>query len=73
MLTRAAEKYNVAPQMGNQGASGDDTALVCESIRNGDIGEIKEVHAWTNRPIWPQALNRPEETPRKPSGLNWNL
>lgn len=73
ILTRAAQKYDVVTQMGNQGASGDDTYLVCESIWNGDIGEIKEVHAWTNRPIWPQALNRPEETPRVPKGLNWDL
>ncbi|NOR73584.1 MAG: gfo/Idh/MocA family oxidoreductase [Draconibacterium sp.] len=73
ILTQAAAKYNVATQMGNQGASGDDTAWVCESIWNNDIGEIKEVHAWTNRPIWPQCLNRPEETPRKPSGLDWDL
>ena len=73
MLTQAAEKYNVATQMGNQGASGDDTAWVCESIWNGDIGEVKEVHAWTNRPIWPQCLNRPEDTPAVPAGLDWDL
>lgn len=73
ILTQAAKKYNVATQMGNQGASGDDTAWVCESIWNGDIGEVKEVHAWTNRPIWPQCLNKPEETPRVPAGLDWDL
>ena len=73
ILTQAAEKYNVATQMGNQGSSGEHTAWVCESIWNGDIGEIREVHAWTNRPIWPQCLNRPEDTPRKPSGLDWDL
>ena len=73
ILTQAAEKYNVATQMGNQGASSDDTSWVCESIWNGDIGEIKEVHAWTNRPIWPQCLNRPDETPAVPAGLDWDL
>ena len=73
ILTQAAEKYNVVTQMGNQGASGDDTAWVCESIWNGDIGEVKEVHAWTNRPIWPQRLNTPEDTPRVPNGLDWDL
>ena len=73
MLTQAAEKYNVATQMGNQGSSGDHTAWVCESIWNGDIGKIQEVHAWTNRPIWPQALNRPDDTPSVPPGLDWDL
>ncbi|MCY1721398.1 Gfo/Idh/MocA family oxidoreductase [Prolixibacteraceae bacterium Z1-6] len=72
ILTQAAEKYNVATQMGNQGASGDDTYWVCESIWNGDIGEVKEVHAWTNRPIWPQSLSRPDETPAKPKQLDWD-
>lgn len=72
VLTQAAEKYKVATQMGNQGASGDDTYWICESIWNGDIGEIKEVHAWTNRPIWPQCLNTPEKTPSVPGYLDWN-
>ena len=74
ILTQAAEKYkNVVTQMGNQGASGDDTAWVCEAIWSGDIGEVKEVHAWTNRPIWPQCLNRPEDTPALPVELDWDL
>ena len=42
-------------------------------VADNAIGDIKEVHAWTNRPIWPQCLNRPEDTPRKPSGLDWDL
>lgn len=73
MLTKAAEKYNVATQMGNQGASNEATALVCESIWNNDIGEVKEVYAWTNRPIWPQCLNYPEDTYDQPSTIDWDL
>ncbi|TKG90096.1 Gfo/Idh/MocA family oxidoreductase [Puteibacter caeruleilacunae] len=73
MLTRAAKKYDVVTQMGNQGASSGHTGWVCESIWNGDIGEIREVHAWTNRPIWPQCLNRPTEKPSVPSELDWDL
>ena len=74
ILTQAAKKYtNVATQMGNQGASNEATALVCESIWNGDIGEVTEVHAWTDRPLWPQRLNFPEDTYEKPAGMNWDL
>lgn len=73
ILTQAAKKYNVATQMGNQGASSGTTMWACESIWNGDIGDIKEVHAWTNRPIWPQCMNRPEEEPKVPSKLDWDL
>ena len=73
-MARAAKKYsNVVTQMGNQGASSGTTAWVCEAIWDGAIGEIKEVHAWTNRPIWPQALNRPEDTPPVPKGLDWDM
>jgi len=73
MLTKAAKKYPVATQMGNQGASNEATALVCESIWNNDIGEVREVHAWTNRPVWPQCLNFPEDTYDKPKTINWDL
>lgn len=73
ILTQAAKKYPVATQMGNQGASNEATALVCESIWNGDIGEVLEVHAWTNRPVWPQSLNFPDDTYEKPDGMNWDL
>lgn len=75
MLTEAAKKYPVATQMGNQGASNEATALVCESIWNGDIGEVREVHAWTNRPVWPQCLNYPEDEDKfdMPKGMKWDL
>jgi len=75
ILTQAAKKYDVATQMGNQGASNEATALVCESIWNGDIGEVTEVHAWTNRPVWPQCLNYPEDEDayEMPKGMKWDL
>ncbi|MHC4302215.1 MAG: Gfo/Idh/MocA family protein [Planctomycetota bacterium] len=73
MLTEAARKYRVATQMGNQGHSGEGTRLICEWIWAGAIGEVREVHAWTNRPIWPQGIDRPEETPPVPPTLAWDL
>jgi predicted dehydrogenase len=74
-LTEAARKYKVATQMGNQGHSGEGIRLVCEWIWNGAIGPVREVHAWTNRPVWPQGIEmeRPAETPRIPEGLDWDL
>lgn len=73
LLTRLAEKYRVATQMGNQGSSYVPFSEVCELIWEGTIGEVTEVHAWTNRPIWPQGLQRPEETMEIPSTLDWDL
>lgn len=72
LLTRLAAKYKVATQMGNQGNSGDGARQVCEWIWNGEIGEIREVHAWTDRPIWPQGLQRPKEVVKVPSTLDWD-
>ena len=73
-LTEAAREHKVATQMGNQGHSGDGTRLVCEWIQAGVIGTVREVDAWTNRPVWPQGVEveRPKETPPVPAGLDWD-
>ncbi len=72
-LTAGAAKYGVATQMGNQGYSNEGARQCCEIIWNGDIGDVKEVHAWTNRPgkYW---LQGPEVVPNEeavPSTLDW--
>lgn len=72
LLTKLASKYKVATQMGNQGNSGDGVRELSEWIWNGEIGEVREVHAWTNRPIWPQGLQRPTEVVKIPSTLDWD-
>jgi hypothetical protein len=59
--------------MGNQGNSSPEARQVEEWIWNGEIGTVKEVHAWTNRPIWPQGLQRPKEVMTPPDTLNWDL
>ena len=71
LLTKLAAKYRVATQMGNQGASGEGVRKVCEWIWNGEIGEITRVDAFTDRPIWPQGLTRPENDERVPKTMNW--
>jgi predicted dehydrogenase len=73
-LTEAAREHKVVTQMGNQGHSGDGTRQVCEWIWAGVIGTVREVDAWTNRPVWPQGIEveRPKETPPVPKGLDWD-
>ncbi len=73
MLAKLAEETGVATQMGNQGNSSDDIRKVCEWIWNGEIGEVTKVEAWTDRPIWPQGLERPVATPAVPPTLDWDL
>jgi predicted dehydrogenase len=73
MMGLAAEKYKVATQMGNQGYSHDATRVACEILWAGEIGEVKEVHAWTGRPSWPQEMTKiPPPTP-VPQNLDWDL
>ena len=73
MLTEAARRYNVVTQMGNQGHSGEGIRTICEWIWDGAIGQVREVHSWTNRPVWPQGMNRPKETMPVPESLDWDL
>jgi len=77
-LAKKAAESKVVTQMGNQGHSSDDARLVNEYIQSGSIGEVREVHIWTNRPYayWPQGIPRP--APMKapegtPSSQPWNL
>ncbi len=72
-LRAAAAKYGVATQMGNQGYSNEGTRQCAEIIWNGDIGNVTEVHAWSDRPLWPQGLTEiPKEEP-VPATLDWDL
>ena len=73
LLTKLADKYQVATQMGNQGASCEGVNLICEWIWNGEIGEVTKVEAFTDRPIWPQGLMTPEKEQKIPKTLNWDL
>ena len=74
LLTEEARDHKIITQMGNQGHSGDGTRQVCEWLWAGVIGQVREVHAWTNRPVWPQGVEveRPTETPSIPVGLDWD-
>jgi len=61
-LARKAKDTRLATQMGNQGHSWDDARKAVEYVWAGSIGEVREVHIWTNRPLgyWPQGIPRPE-------------
>jgi len=73
MLAKTAKEMGVVTQMGNQGHAQEGGRLVCEWIWAGAIGEIREAHCWTNRPIWPQGIEAPKETPSCPPTLDWDL
>lgn len=73
LLADAANKYRVATQMGNQGYSNEGTRQCAEMIWKGEIGNVTEVHAWTDRPLWPQGLTEIPPPDPVPSTLDWDL
>lgn len=72
-LRDLARKHKVVTQMGNQGSSADGLRRAVECIQGGLIGQVREVHVWTNRPIWPQGINRPEGSDPVPASLDWDI
>jgi predicted dehydrogenase len=72
-MREVAAKHKVATQMGNQGTANDGFRRGVEVIRAGTLGDVREIHVWTNRPIWPQNIARPAETQEVPKGLHWDL
>lgn len=78
VMTKAAQHYQVATQMGNQAHAGEPIRRAVELVRAGIIGPVREVHCWTNRPIWPQGQAALEERQKlastaKPADLDWDL
>jgi hypothetical protein len=72
-MRRLAHEKKLATQMGNQGSAGDGLRRAVEVIQAGVIGDPKELHVWSNRPIWPQGLDRPAGEDPVPENLDWDL
>lgn len=76
IMREAATKYGVCTQMGNQGTTENGLRRAAEVVQSGLIGEVKEIHIWTNRPVWPQGPDvlpgkyMPKEAPT-PSHVHW--
>ena len=86
MLAQAAKKYGVCTQMGNQGTAAAGLRKAVEVVWTGQLGHVKEVHVWTNRPVWPQGagavLNLPAvkaaltgkgNPETEPEDVDWDL
>ena len=72
-VTRRAGETSVATQMSIQWNAKESHRVLAEWIAGGAIGDVTEVHTWSNRPIWPQGLHRPKDTPLLPPHLRWDL
>jgi predicted dehydrogenase len=72
-IRNLAVETKLATQMGNQGSAGPGLRRAVEVVRAGVIGNPLELHVWTNRPVWPQGIERPEGSDPVPAHLNWDL
>jgi len=72
-LREMAHDKKLVTQMGNQGSAADGLRRGVESIQDGLIGQVHEVHVWTNRPVWPQAMDRPDGEDPVPATLDWDV
>ena len=78
-FNKTARENGVIVQMGNQGSALDSMRRCTEVLQSGILGEVKEVHVWTNRPVWPQGKvlsdyikSRGSSGDPIPKGLDWN-
>jgi predicted dehydrogenase len=75
LMRQVAAESRVVTQMGTQGHAFEGSRRAVEVIRAGTIGDVSELHVWTDRPAgwWLQGVERPSETPSVPGGLDWDL
>jgi len=71
MMREVAAEMGVVTQMGNQGTSENGLREAVEVVRSGALGDVTEVHVWTNRPVWPQGIGRPKGEDKVPDTLDW--
>lgn len=72
LLRKLAKEHGVITQMGNQGSAEDGLRRAVEVVQAGLIGPVREVHVWSNRPVWPQGMDRPPGSDPVPAGLDWD-
>jgi len=74
-MAKVAAETGVATQMGTQGHAFEGTRAAVEVIGSGAIGDVRELHVWTDRPAgwWPQGIARPRDTAPVPEGLDWDV
>ncbi|MEZ6118704.1 MAG: Gfo/Idh/MocA family oxidoreductase [Pirellulaceae bacterium] len=71
VMGEVAREKGVQTMMGNQGTALDSLRKASAVVKSGVLGKIKEVHVWTNRPVWPQGIDRPTEVSGIPNHIHW--
>src|SRR6185369_17725971 len=72
-MRKISTEKKLATQMGNQGSAESGLRRAVEVVQAGVIGKPTELHVWSNRPIWPQGIDRPAGEDPIPATLDWDL
>ncbi len=72
-LAEAVTEAGVMTQMTASPASTENGCRTCEMISGGIVGDVTEVHIWSNRPLWPQGMTRPAGSDAVPDTFDWDL
>ena len=72
LVVETARKTKVATHF-LPASPGDEVRLAAGWIREGAIGTLRQIHNWSNRPVWPQYATVPTDTPPVPKGFDWDL
>ncbi len=73
LMAQTARETGLATQVAVMNEASNATRLLTEWVAAGVIGQVREVHNWSQRPYWPQGIERPQETEPVPEGLDWGL
>ncbi|MEM7395459.1 MAG: Gfo/Idh/MocA family oxidoreductase, partial [Verrucomicrobiota bacterium] len=73
IMRKVANENGVVTQMGNQGHSSSTYRSAVAALRSGVVGRVREVHAWTSSPSWPQGIPRLDREDPVPKGVDWDL
>jgi len=72
LLRNMAAKHQGVAVMGNQHHDRPGYRAVRDIVKRGDLGDVREVHAWTAKPLWPQG-HMQYEAEERPEQLDWDL
>lgn len=73
LLAETAENLKLATQVTAAPYTSESACRTAELIWAGAIGPVRQVHVWSDRPLWPQGMMRPKEQHAVPAHLDWNL
>jgi predicted dehydrogenase len=73
LVVKAAREAGVATQVTAAANTSETACRACEWIASGTLGDVRELHAWSNRPVWPQGMTRPPGEDPVPKDLDWKL